>query len=62
MLQEHFETLTKEEAGALTAYLPYQNEIIAGVDLMNAETLALVIVPAWDQFVLDNRSGGIEIC
>ena len=47
------ETLTNEEAYALTAYLLYKNGIIRENDEMNARTLARVRMPNVDGFIYE---------
>ena len=54
-------SLTPEEVYSLTAYLLYLNEIIPEKAVMNAQTLPVVVMPAHDRFVPDDRRGGPEI-
>ena len=54
-------TLEADEIYSLVAVMLHWNEIIEQDAVMNAETLAEVIMPARDRFVPDNRKGGPEI-
>jgi cytochrome c len=54
-------SLSAPEVYALCAYLLFLNDIVAPGQVMNAETLPQVIMPARDRFVRDNRTGGPEI-
>jgi cytochrome c len=54
-------SLTDHEVYALTAHMLYLNSIIADDQVMNAETLPLVAMPARDRFVPDDRRGGAEV-
>lgn len=45
------QSLSSDEAYALTAYLLYLNEVIAGDDAMNAQTLPRVVMPNRDSFI-----------
>ncbi len=54
-------TLTDNEVYALTAYLLSENKIIAPREVMNAQTLPKVIMPAKKFFITDDRKGGSEI-
>ena len=54
-------SLEDTEVYALTAYLLWRNDIIARDDIMNAETLPAVKMPARDQFHVDDRLGYKEV-
>ena len=54
-------TLTADETYSLTAWLLARNDIIAEGDVMSAETLPRVRMPARNRFVPDNRRGGSEV-
>ena len=54
-------SLTPGEVYSLVAFLLWRNEIVTDTAVMNAQTLAQVIMPAHDRFVIDNRRGGPEI-
>lgn len=54
-------SLEPDEVYSLVAFLLHANEIIAENDVMNATTLPVVVMPARDRFVRDNRRGGPEI-
>jgi cytochrome c len=54
-------SLSDQEVYALCAYLLFLNDIVAPGQVMNAETLPQVIMPARDRFVRDNRTGGPEV-
>jgi len=53
-------TLTADETYSVVAWLLAQNGIIAESDVVNAETLPRVLMPARAWFVPDNRKGGRE--
>ncbi len=48
-------SLTDDQVYAVTAYLLYLNEIIASSDVMNAQTLPQVVMPAHGRFIPDDR-------
>ncbi len=48
-------SLTDEQVYALTAHLLHVNEIIPANAVMDAGTLAAIVMPARDRFVLDDR-------
>jgi len=50
--------LTSDQTYAVIAYLLHLNEIVPADAVMNAETLPVVVMPARDRFVLDDRQGG----
>jgi len=54
-------SLTNDEVYNLTAYLLNANGIISETALINARTLPMVIMPARNLFVPDNRTGGPTI-
>ena len=54
-------TLTSHEVYGLVAWILAANEIIGEADVMDAETLPAVLMPARDQFVPDDRRGGPEV-
>ncbi|HMH83806.1 MAG TPA: hypothetical protein VK531_13135, partial [Gemmatimonadales bacterium] len=54
-------SLTPGEVYSLVGFLLWRNEIVTDTAVMNAQTLAQVIMPAHDRFVIDNRRGGPEI-
>lgn len=54
-------SLTADETYALTAWLLARNGIIADAEVMNAETLPRVRMPARARFIRDNRKGGAEV-
>jgi cytochrome c len=54
-------SLEPNEVYGLVAYLLYLNEIVPENAVMDARTLPLVVMPARDRFVVDNRRGGAEI-
>ena len=54
-------SLTPDEVYAVAAYILFLNEIIPEDAIMNAETLPVVIMPARDRFVPDDRVGGPEV-
>jgi cytochrome c len=54
-------TLTAGEVYALVAWLLSENGIIADTEVMNAETLPRVMMPAHGRFVPDNRRGRSEV-
>jgi len=51
-------SLTANEVYAVAAYILFLNEIIPEDAVMNAQTLAAVVMPARDRFVPDDRGGG----
>ena len=53
--------LQPDEIYSLVAALLHMNGIIGEDDVMNAETVPEVRMPARDRFVRDNRTGGAEI-
>jgi len=48
-------SLTPDEVYSLVAFLLWRNEIISDAEVMNAQTLPRVLMPARDRFVPDNR-------
>jgi cytochrome c len=54
-------TLSPNDVYAVVAWLLAQNGIIAEADVMNAETLPRVMMPAHGRFVPDNRRGRPEV-
>jgi S-disulfanyl-L-cysteine oxidoreductase SoxD len=54
-------TLTNEEVYQLTAFLLAANKVIQEKEVMNAQTLPKVVMPAQHRFVDDDRRGGNEI-
>jgi len=48
-------SLTPDEVYSLVAFLLWRNEIISEAEVMNAQTLPRVVMPARDRFVPDNR-------
>ena len=54
-------SLDTDQVYGLVAWLLAQNEIIGESDVMNAETLPAVQMPARDIFVMDDRQGGPEV-
>jgi cytochrome c len=53
--------LQADEVYSLVAALLYMNGLIREDEVMNAETLPEVRMPARDRFVRDDRKGGPEI-
>jgi len=51
-------TLTANETYSLVAYILALNKIVAEDAVMDQTTLAKVVMPARDRFVIDNRKGG----
>jgi len=54
-------SLTDQEVYSLTARILYLNSIIADDEVMDARTLPLVVMPARDRFIPDDRRGGAEV-
>ncbi len=54
-------TLTNDEVYSITAYLLHANKIIKQSDILNAETLPKVVMPAKKLFIMDDRKGGPEV-
>lgn len=54
-------SLTDAEVYGLTAYVLYLNTLIAGDQMMNAESLPMVAMPANARFVPDDRRGGSQV-
>jgi cytochrome c len=54
-------SLKPDEVYSLVAFLLWRNEIIADTEVMSAQTLPRVVMPARDRFVPDNRVGGRQI-
>jgi len=54
-------SLQDDEVYALVAYILHLNEIVPEDAVMDADSLARVVMPAHDRFVRDNRRGGREI-
>lgn len=55
------QSLTNNEAYAVTAYLLSANKIIAANAIMNARTLPKVVMPAHKHYINDDRKGGPEV-
>ena len=53
-------TLTPDQVYGLVAWILAKNSIIDENAVMNAKTLPLVMMPARDLFVPDDRRGGPE--
>jgi cytochrome c len=51
-------TLAPNETYALTAYILSLNKIVPADAVMDATTLAKVVMPSKNRFVMDNRKGG----
>ena len=51
-------TLAPDEVYGLVAVLLFMNGIVPEDAVMNAQTLPLVMMPARDRFVEDDRRGG----
>jgi cytochrome c len=54
-------SLTPDEVYSLTAFLLSENKIIDSTQVINAQTLPKVIMPAQKWYVNDDRKGGREI-
>jgi mono/diheme cytochrome c family protein len=54
-------SLTNEEVYHLTAFLLAANKVIKEGELINAQTLPKIVMPAQHRFVEDDRRGGNEI-
>jgi len=54
-------SLTNEEVYQLTAFLLQANKVISDNEVMNANTLPMVGMPALERFVPDDRKGGPEV-
>lgn len=54
-------SLTAEETYAVIAWLLARNGIVGEDAVMDASTLAAVVMPARDRFVPDDRKGGAEV-
>lgn len=54
-------SLTNEEVYHLTAFLLAANKVIKEGEVINAHTLAKVVMPAQHRFVDDDRRGGPEV-
>lgn len=54
-------SLTDKEVYSITAYLLNANQIIGKQQIMNAQTLPKVVMPARKFYIRDNRKGGKEI-
>ncbi len=54
-------TLSADDVYGLVAWILAKNEIVGDTDVMDAETLPAVVMPARDQFVPDDRRGGPEV-
>lgn len=61
MPQDRPGSLSDDEVYSLTAYLLYLNELIDQSATLDRETLSLIVMPARDRFVPDDRRGGPEI-
>ena len=54
-------TLTNEEVYQVTAFLLHANKVIGEQEVMNAQTLPRVVMPAQKRFIPDDRKGGPEV-
>ncbi len=54
-------SLTPEEVYSITAFLLHANGIIDSTQVINANTLPRVVMPAQKLFVPDDRKGGAEV-
>jgi cytochrome c len=54
-------SLAPDEVYGLVAFLLWRNQIISDTEVMNAQTLPRVVMPARDRFVPDNRLDGSHI-
>ncbi|MFL5743086.1 MAG: c-type cytochrome [Niastella sp.] len=54
-------SLTNEEVYQLTAFLLQANKVIGEKEVMNAKTLPMVVMPAQNRFIPDDRKGGPEV-
>lgn len=54
-------SLAPDEVYSLVAYLLWRNEIIPDTAVIDARTLPIVVMPARDRFVIDDRRGGPEL-
>nr|WP_068893403.1 cytochrome c [Pedobacter panaciterrae] len=54
-------SLTDNEVYSLTAYLLYANKILKQDQVLNANTLPAIVMPAKKLFIMDDRKGGPEI-
>lgn len=54
-------SLSADEVYAVTAFLLYRNQIIGEEDVIDAETLPRVVMPARDRFVPDDRAEFQEV-
>ncbi len=53
--------LTPDETYSVIAYILNLNGLVPEDATMNAETLPVVVMPARDRFVADDRRGGAEV-
>jgi cytochrome c len=53
--------MTNEEVYQVTAFLLAANKVIGEQDIMNAQTLPKVVMPALQRFIPDDRRGGPEV-
>ncbi|RXF68641.1 c-type cytochrome [Arcticibacter tournemirensis] len=54
-------SLSADEVYSVTAYLLFANRIIGADAVLNRKSLPLVVMPAHERFVTDDRRGGREI-
>ena len=54
-------SLEPDEVYSLVAWVLHQNDIVAADTTLDATSLPLIVMPARDRFVQDNRRGGAEI-
>ena len=54
-------SLSDDDVYAITAYLLWKNGIVDETAVMNAETLPVIQMPAWDRFIVDDRLGSDRV-
>ena len=54
-------SLSDNDVYAITAYLLWKNGIVDETAVMNAETLPVIQMPAWDRFIVDDRLGSDRV-
>jgi S-disulfanyl-L-cysteine oxidoreductase SoxD len=54
-------SLSNDEVYALTAYLLHANRLLDSTRILDAQSLPLVVMPAKQRFIADDRRGGPEI-
>jgi cytochrome c len=61
MPQDRPGSLTADETYGVVAWILHQNGIIPGDAVLDAASLPVVVMPAGDRFVPDDRRGGAEV-